>query len=43
VEQHGGTMWCEPRENGNAFIFTIPNAISETVDREHAVKENDYA
>jgi signal transduction histidine kinase len=24
VELHGGTIRCEPREKGNAFIFTIP-------------------
>ena len=24
VEQHGGTLWCEPRDTGNAFIFTLP-------------------
>jgi two-component system NtrC family sensor kinase len=23
VEKHGGKIWCESRQNGNAFIFTI--------------------
>lgn len=23
AEKHGGTLWCEPRDAGNAFIFTI--------------------
>jgi two-component system NtrC family sensor kinase len=24
VQRHGGRMWCEPRESGNAFLFSIP-------------------
>lgn len=23
VEKHGGKIWCESRENGNSFIFTL--------------------
>jgi two-component system NtrC family sensor kinase len=23
AEKHGGTLWCEPKEHGNMFIFTI--------------------
>jgi len=23
IERHGGTIWCEPAKNGNAFIFCI--------------------
>jgi two-component system NtrC family sensor kinase len=23
VEKHGGTLWCEPQEKGNTFIFTL--------------------
>ncbi len=24
IERHGGSIWCEPREQGNAFLFQIP-------------------
>jgi signal transduction histidine kinase len=23
IEKHGGSIWVEPRENGNSFIFEI--------------------
>lgn len=23
VEKHGGRLWCEPREQGNAFVFSL--------------------
>jgi two-component system NtrC family sensor kinase len=25
IEQHGGTIWAEPKENGNSFKFNIKN------------------
>jgi two-component system NtrC family sensor kinase len=43
VERHGGTMWCEPRDNGNAFIFTIPKCEAETFTTASDVKEYNYA
>jgi two-component system, NtrC family, sensor kinase len=30
VEKHGGTIWCEPQEKGNSFIFTIGIDTTET-------------
>lgn len=24
IEKHGGTIWVEPKENGNSFIFQLP-------------------
>jgi signal transduction histidine kinase len=29
IERHGGVMRCEPRENGNAFVFTIPKVATD--------------
>jgi two-component system, NtrC family, sensor kinase len=43
VERHGGTLWCEPRDNGNSFIFTIPKTGSETFTTASDVKEYNYA
>jgi two-component system, NtrC family, sensor kinase len=43
VERHGGIMWCEPRENGNAFIFTIPKCEAETFTTAKEIKEYNYA
>jgi two-component system NtrC family sensor kinase len=43
VERHGGTLWCEPRENGNAFIFTIPKCETETFTTASEIKEYNYA
>lgn len=30
-EEHGGKIWVEPRENGNAFIFELPIKENEEV------------
>jgi two-component system NtrC family sensor kinase len=43
VERHGGALWCEPRENGNAFIFTIPKCETETYTTAIEIKEYKYA
>jgi two-component system NtrC family sensor kinase len=43
VERHGGTLRCEPRENGNAFVFTIPKCATETFTTASDVKEYNYA
>jgi two-component system NtrC family sensor kinase len=43
VERHGGMLWCEPRENGNAFIFTIPKFEAETFTTASEIKEYNYA
>ncbi len=28
IEKHGGKLWCEPRETGNSFLFTLPMGIN---------------
>jgi len=28
IEKHGGTIWVEPREEGNSFIFQIEGGAS---------------
>jgi signal transduction histidine kinase len=43
IERHGGVLWCEPRENGNAFIFTIPKCGAETFTTASEIKEYNYA
>ncbi len=43
VEQHGGTMRCEPRENGNVFVFSLPTIMSDISDKKTVQKEYDYA
>ena len=43
VERHGGVLWCEPREDGNAFIFTIPKCETETFTTASEIKEYNYA
>jgi signal transduction histidine kinase len=32
AERHGGTMWVEPRERGNAFLFRIERYVAERVE-----------
>jgi two-component system NtrC family sensor kinase len=43
IERHGGLLWCEPRENGNAFIFTIPKCEAKTFTTASEIKEYNYA
>jgi|WetSurMetagenome_2_1015567.scaffolds.fasta_scaffold00061_41 two-component system, NtrC family, sensor kinase len=43
IERHGGTLRHEPRENGNAFIFSIPKCGSQTLSTADGKKEYSYA